>query len=114
MAYGFGCSVVDRPNHLMTSAEMSFIWLPLSIMNCNGDPFTHICGWKRQSPSFRCYVYVLWILVVEIVKLGFVLIIFFPFSFPLPSSYLDSEHAFEFESFSSITSDCLAQHSFVL
>jgi hypothetical protein len=51
MLYGCGCGVVDNPNCLMTFVEMRFFWLPLSTMKCNRVPFTHICEWKRCSPS---------------------------------------------------------------
>jgi hypothetical protein len=43
--------VVDNPKCLTTSTEMRFFWLPLSIMKCNGVPFTHIWEWKRCFPS---------------------------------------------------------------
>ena len=55
-----------------------------------------------------------WIFVVETVALGSASIIFSPFSFPLSSSNSKSEHASDFEAFSSATSDCLAQHSLML
>ena len=42
MVYGCGCAVVGKPNRFTTSAEMRFFWLPLSTMNCSGEPFTHI------------------------------------------------------------------------
>jgi hypothetical protein len=49
MVYGCGCVVVGKPSRFMTSAEMRFFWLPLSTMNCSGEPFTHIWEWKRCS-----------------------------------------------------------------
>ena len=51
MVYGYGCAMVGRPSHFTTSAEMRFFCLPLSTRNCSGEPFTHICEWKRHSPS---------------------------------------------------------------
>jgi hypothetical protein len=35
----------------MTSAKIRFFWLLLSTIKCNMVPFTHICEWKRCSPS---------------------------------------------------------------
>ena len=51
MVYNYECGVVGRPNHLMTSTEMRFFGLLLSIMNYCGEPFTHICERKIHSPS---------------------------------------------------------------
>jgi hypothetical protein len=49
--YGCGCGVVRKSNCLTTSVETRFSWLPLSIIKCSEVPFTHICEWKRCSPS---------------------------------------------------------------
>jgi hypothetical protein len=49
--YGCGCGIVGKANHLKTSTEIRFFWLPLSSMNYNGVLFTHINEWKRRSPS---------------------------------------------------------------
>jgi hypothetical protein len=51
MLYGYKYGFVDNPNCLTTSAEMIFFWLLISIIKCSGVPFTHICEWKRRSPS---------------------------------------------------------------
>jgi phosphoribosyl-AMP cyclohydrolase len=42
MVYGCGCVLVENPSHFMTSTKMRFLWLLLSTMNCNREPFTHI------------------------------------------------------------------------
>ena len=114
MVYGCGCAVVGKPNRFTTSAEMRFFWLPLSIMNYSGEPFTHIWEWKRCSSSSRSSGSSFWIFVMARVALGSALIICFPLSFPLSGfdSYL--EHASDSKTFSSATNDCLARHSLVL
>ena len=53
MVYGCGCAMVGRPSCFTTSAEMRFFCLPLLTRNCSREPFTHICDWKRRSPSSR-------------------------------------------------------------
>lgn len=98
----------------MTSTEMRFFWLPLSIMNCSGEPFTHISKWKRCSSSYGSLGSSFWIFMVAIVAFGSKPIICVPFSFPLSGSELLSEHASNSEAFSSATSDFLAWHSLVL
>ena len=50
--YDYRCAIVSRPSCFMTSAKMRLFWLPLSTMNCSGELFTHICEWKRRSPSY--------------------------------------------------------------
>jgi hypothetical protein len=114
MVYGCGCVVVDKPNRFTTSTEMRFFWLPLSTMNCNREPFTHILEWKRCSASSGSSGSSLWIFVVATMALGSASIICFPFSFPLSGSDSESEHASNSEAFNSATSDCLARHSDVL
>ena len=42
MMYGCGCAVVRKLSHFTTSVEMRFFWIPLSTMNCSGEPFTHL------------------------------------------------------------------------
>jgi hypothetical protein len=114
MVYGCGCVVVGKPNRFTTSTEMRFFWLPLSTMNCNGEPFTHILEWKRRSASSGSSGSSFWIFVVATMALGSASIICFPLSFPLSGSDSESEHASDSEAFNSATSDCLARHSLVL
>ena len=78
MIYGCGCAMVGRLSYFMTSIEMRFFWLPLSIINCSGEPFTHICEWKRRSPSYGSSGSSLWSLVVEKIALGSASMICFP------------------------------------
>ena len=92
---------------------MRFFWLPLSIMKCSGEPFTHIWEWKRCSSSSGYSGSYFWIFVVAMVVLGFASIIWFPFSFPLLGSDLESQHASDLEAFISASSDRLAQNSLV-
>ncbi len=83
-------------------------------MNCNGEPFTHICEWKRRSPSSGSSGSICWIFVVATVALGSASMICFPLSVLLSGSDSESEPASVLEAFSSATSDCLARHSLVL
>jgi hypothetical protein len=53
MLYGYECGVVDNPNCLKNLAKVRLFWLSLSTMKWNRVPFTHICEWKRCSPSSR-------------------------------------------------------------
>ena len=85
MVYDYGCVVVGRPSHFTTSAEMRFFWVPLR--NSSGEPFTHICEWKRRSPSSGSSGSSLWSLVVEKMALGSASMLFFPFSYPLSTSF---------------------------
>src|SRR3984885_14533215 len=94
MVYGCGCVVVGKPNCFTTSAEMRFFWLPLSTMNCSGEPLTHIWEWKRRSSSSGSSGSFFWILAVATVALGSASMICFPLSFPLLGSDSESEHAF--------------------
>jgi hypothetical protein len=110
MVYGCGCAMAGKPNRFTTSTEMRFFWLPLSTMNCNGEPFTHILEWKRRSASSGSSGSSLWIFVVATMALGSASIIYFPLS----GSNLELEHASDSEAFNSATSDCLARHSLVL
>jgi hypothetical protein len=93
VVYGCGCFVVGKPSYLMTSTEMRFFWLPLSTMNCNGEPFTHIWEWKRHFSSSGSPGSFFWIFVVATVALGSASIICFPLSFPLLGSNSESEPA---------------------
>jgi hypothetical protein len=75
MFYGCKCGVVDKYKFLMTSAEMRFFWLPLSIIKCNRVPFTHICEWKMRSPSSGFYGSSGWIVAVATILVDFTSII---------------------------------------
>jgi hypothetical protein len=102
MVYGCGCVVVGKPNRFTTSTEMRFFWLPLSTMNCNGEPFTHILEWKRRSASSGYSGSSFWIFVVATMALGSASIIYFPLSFPLSGSDSELEHASDSEAFNSL------------
>jgi len=104
---------LGRPNRFMTSTEMRFFWLPLSTMNCSGEPFTDIREWKRGPPSSGSSVSSFWILVVATMVLGSASIISFPFLFLLLGSDSESEHASDYEAFNLATNNCLARHSLV-
>ena len=108
MVYGCKCAMVGSPSRFMTSAKMRFFWLPLSTRNCSGEPFTHICEWKRHSPSSGSSGSSLWILVVETMALGSTSMIYFPLSLPLFGSDLGSGNASDLGAFSSATNECLA------
>lgn len=94
----------------MTSTEIRFFWLSLSTMKCSEAPFTHICEWKRCSPSSSYFGSLGWNLVVVTVALVSASMICFQLS------RFDSklEYASNSESFSLATSDCLKPHSLVL
>ena len=111
MVYGCGCAMFGTPSCFKTSVEMRFFWLPLSTRNCIGEPFTHICDWKRCSPSSGSFGPSFSILVVAKMALGSASMIYFPFSLPLSSSNSGSENASDSSAFSSTTKDCLARHS---
>lgn len=111
MVYDCGCGVVDRTNRFTNSTEMRLFWLPMSRINYNKEPFTHICEWRNRSPSTRYSGSSLWILVVETMALGSASIIYFPLSFLLSISESESEHASDSEAFILATNDCLARHS---
>jgi hypothetical protein len=94
----------------MTSAKMTFFWLPLSMMKCNRVPFTHINEWKRCSPSSSSSGSSGWSLVVAMVVLGSTSMIYLPLS----GSGSESEPAYDSETFTSTTSDCFERQSIVL
>jgi hypothetical protein len=79
----------------MTSAEMRFLWIPLSMMKCSGVPFTHIYEWKRHSPSSGLSGSLGWSLVVATVELGSASMI----HLPLSSSGSESESTSDSEAF---------------
>jgi hypothetical protein len=94
----------------MTSAEMRFFWLPLSMMKCSGVPFTHIYEWKRHSPSSGSSGSPGWSLVVETVALGSTSMI----CLPLSGFGSESESTSDSEAFTSATNDCFERQSVVL
>ena len=110
MLYGCRCGVIDNPNYLMTSAEMRFFWLPLSTIKCSGVPFTHICEWKRCSPSSGSVGSSGWIAVVATIAVGSASMICL---FPLFSE-LDFESGFGSLSLISTTNDYFERQSSVL
>ena len=103
MLYGYECGVVDNPNCLTTSTEMRFFWLPLSTIKCSGVPFTHICEWKRCSPSSRSVGSSSWIVAVATITC----------LLPLFSEW-DYESGFGSLSLISATNECFEWHSLVL
>jgi hypothetical protein len=76
MLYGCRCGVVGKSNYLTTSAEIRFFWILLSTIKCSGIPFTHICEWKRHSPSSGSSRSFGWIVAVATVVVGFASIIY--------------------------------------
>jgi hypothetical protein len=108
MVYNCGCVVVGKPNHFTNSIEMRFFWLPLSMMNCSGEPFTHIWEWKICSSSSGSSGSTFWIFLVAMVALGSAMIIFFPLSFPFLGYDSVSENTFDSKALISATNDCLA------
>jgi hypothetical protein len=84
--------------------------MPLSTMKCSGVPFTHICEWKRHSPSSGSSGSPGWSLVVATVALGSASMI----SLPLYGSSLELESASDSEAFTSSTSDYFERQSAVL
>jgi len=109
MLYGCGCGVVDNPNCLTTFVEMMFLWLSLSTIKWNRVPFTHICEWKRCSPSSWFVGSSSWIVVVTTIEVGFASMIYLLLVF----SELDSELGFDSLSLISNTNDCFDRHSSV-
>lgn len=110
MLYGCRCGVVDNSNCLTTSAEMRFFWLPLSTIKCSRVPFTHICEWKRRSPSSGSVGSSGWIAAVATIAVGSASMIC-----PLPVfSESDYESGFGSLSLISTTNDCFGRHSSVL
>jgi hypothetical protein len=102
MVYGWGCGIIESFNLLMTLVKIRFFWLPLSTMKCSGVPFTHICEWKRHSPSSSSSDSSGWIFVVVMVALGSTLMIHFPLSYSESESELGSDSF----SLSSTNNDC--------
>ena len=97
-------------NYLTTSAKMMFFWLSLSTKKCNGVPFTHICEWKRWSPSSRSVGSFGWIVTVTTIAVGSASMIY-----PLPVlSELDSELGFGSLYLILATNDCFEWHSSIL
>jgi hypothetical protein len=94
----------------MTSAEMRFFWLSLSMMKCNEVPFTHICEWKKLSPPSSSSGSLGWSLVVATVALGSASMI----HLPLSGSSSESESTSDSEVFTSATSNFFEQKSTVL
>jgi hypothetical protein len=90
----------------MTSIDIMFFCLPLSTMKWSGVPFTHICEWKRCSPSSGSSSSTL---MVEMVILGSKTMIHFPFS----GSELESKSTSVLEDFVSTNNDCLEKHSLI-
>jgi hypothetical protein len=110
MLYGCGCGVVGKSNYLTTSAEMRFFLLPLSTIKCKGVPFTHICEWKRCSPSSGSYGSSGWIVAVVTIEVGSTSII----CLLLLLSKSKSESWLGYVSLISATNDHFEQHSSVL
>jgi len=79
-------------------------------MNCSGVPFTHICEWKRHSPSSSSSSSSRWSLMVAMVALGSASMI----CHPLSSSDSESKPTSDSKSFTSATSDCFEQKSTML
>jgi hypothetical protein len=73
------------------------------MMKCSGVPFTHICEWKRHSPSSGSSGSPGWSLVVATVALGSASMI----CLPLSGSGSESEPASDSEAFTSATNDLL-------
>jgi hypothetical protein len=94
----------------MTSTEIRFFELPLSTMKWRGVPFTHICEWKRHSPSSSSFGSSDWNFLVVMVTLGSMSMI----HFSLFGSESNFELASNFEAFVSTNNDCFERHSSVL
>jgi hypothetical protein len=105
-----GAALSGRANLLTTSIEMRFFWLPLSMMKCSEVPFTHICEWKRCSPSSGSSSSQGWSLVVATVALGSELMT----CIPLSGSVSESESASDSEAFTLSTSNFFERQSTVL
>jgi hypothetical protein len=80
------------------------------MMKCSGVPFTHICEWKRHSPSSGSSGSPGWSLVVAMVALGSVSMI----RLPLSGSGSESEPTSELKAFTSATNDFFERQSAVL
>jgi hypothetical protein len=79
-------------------------------MKCSGVPFTHICEWKRRSPSSGSSGSPGWNLVVATLALGSTSMI----CLPLSSFGSESESTSDSEDFTSTSSDCFERQSAVL
>ena len=77
---------------------------------CSGVPFTHICEWKRRSPSSGSSSSRGWSLVVATVALDSASMI----PLPLSSSSSESEYASHSEAFTSATNNYFERQSTVL
>ena len=110
MLHGYKCGVVENFKCLMNYAKLRLFWLPLSIMKCNEEPFTHIFEWKRHSPSFGSSGSSGWIWVVAMVALGFASMIWSPLS----SFESELESRYNSEAFNSSTNGCFVRHSSLL
>jgi hypothetical protein len=110
MVYGWGCVIIRNFSILMTLMDIKLFWLPLSTIKNSGVSFTHICEWKRFSPSSVSFDSFGWIFAVAMVALGSMSMILFSLSF----SKLDSKTYCYYFSFILSNSDCFEQHSLVL
>jgi hypothetical protein len=90
--------------------EMMFFWLPISIIKCNGVPFTHIYEWKMCSPSSRSSSSYGWIVVIMTIEVGSTSIIFIL----LLLSESESDSGLGFASLSLTTNNCFERYSSVL
>jgi hypothetical protein len=80
------------------------------MMKSSGVPFTHICEWKRHSPSSGSSSSPGWSLVVATLALGSVSMI----HLPLSGSSSESEYASNSEAFTSATSNYFERQSTML
>jgi hypothetical protein len=77
----------------MNLDDIIFLWLPLSAMKCSGVHFTHICEWKRCSPSSSSSDSSRSFFPISMVVLGFSSMIHFAcfeLEFDLGSDYVSS------------------------
>jgi hypothetical protein len=95
---------------MMNYANIRFFCLLLSTIKCSRVPFTHICEWKRHSPSLGSSASFDWIILVVTVTMGSTSMI----CFLLSLSKSDSKLGLEFVSLRSTTNDCFERHSLVL
>jgi hypothetical protein len=102
MVYGWWCSIIGNFNILKTLAMFRFFSLPLSKMKCSGVPFSHICVWKRCSPSSSSSGSSSCIVVVAMVAMGYSLMI----CFHLLLFELYSKSSSNYFSLISTTNDC--------
>jgi hypothetical protein len=105
-----GYGVVGRVSCLTTSTKMRFFYLPLSMIKCSRVPFTHICEWKRCSPSSGSSGSPGWSLVVATVALDSTSMI----CLSLSSFGSELESASDSEAFSSATNDFFERLSAML